>query len=701
MRRAQAELAESERQHRALIEELPLTAVVLSMAGEVLFANRTAATKLGAGEPDVLIGRSWPDLVHPDDRPRVVAQAEAGTAAPHLELRMTAGRGGWWIADSTGVNITFDGRPAALVVQRDITEQRRAEAMLAEAEHRERAILDGLTEAILLHDNTGRITFANDRAAQLFGEHESELLLGMHTDTWLTDAVDADGNPLGRGGLVGQTLQTGATSDGLEIRVDHEGTTRWLRASAIALCDVGSSHPTGVICSLADITQERRARQALAASEARYRGVIENLSEGLIVIGQDGRFLSANAAAQRILGRDAIELATTGLFHPSWVVLDEDGDPLAPEQMPAAITLATGEPRRGSVLGVRDAAWDVRWLSITTQCLVDDDVRHVVVLFSDITERRRAEAALAASQERFRLLTEHSSDLVVARDLQGRFTYVSPSALELLGYPPDQLEGSQCQDLVHPDDHACFVGQTEGRLTADEDARRMEMRLRHHDGHHRWFEAIWRPVADDTGRIVEIHGVARDVQDRKDAEDALAHLATHDALTGLPNRSLLMRRLSDVVAAPVPGRTAVLFLDLDRFKPVNDHYGHETGDELLCAVAERLNARLRPGDTVARVGGDEFVIVATDMVGDDDPRTLATRLEADLREPFELRAATVSIDVSIGIAEIDERHSVEELMAAADQDMYRVKRSRLHAREHPSAPEHTVTSTSPGGQYTK
>lgn len=559
---ARAEIAASAARHRRLVEDLALPAFAISHEGIILFANRAGAAHLGTADPAELIGRRWPEFIHPDDLVDLERKLGDGLVVGTAELRMSNGRGGWWLADGAAVETEFDGVPAALIVQRDVTAQRAAERQLAESERREWLMLNSLAEAVLLHDETGRITFATDRAAELFGETESEMLLGLHTDTWISDGIDADGNPLGRAGLVDPVFLTGEPKVNLEFllaSVDDPTETRWLRASAMPITDLGASAPTSVVCSVTDITVERRTREALEASEARFRGLVENLAEGLILVGANGEFISANSAAERLLSRSTDTMRNTGVFDPSWQLIDGDGHPLPIDDLPARTALRTGTGVRDEVIGIvipstlqfrgQRGPDETRWLSVTTQSIDEDGERRVVVLFSDITDRRRA-------------------------------------------------------------------------------------------------------------------------------EQALEHQANHDALTGLPNRANLMARLALAVRHPSSHRTSVMFLDLDHFKPVNDTYGHDAGDELLCAVAGRVQRQLREGDTVARVGGDEFVVIAHGLDDDDAAVALADRLRDVVRRPFRLRKAKVSIDVSIGVVGAGPYNDVDTLLAAADTEMYRIKQER-------------------------
>lgn len=661
--RARDEVAASERRYRRLLDQLPAPAFVLGQTGEVQLANRAATELFGAGA--ARSGRPVHELIHPDDRSGARHRLTGPDADRQVELRALAADDTWRTVLARSVDVELGAERALLVVLHDHTEERAAELALAEAEHRERSVLDGLAEAVLLHDHTGRITFANQRAAELFGEPSPDDLLGLHTDTWLTDAIAADGSLVGRAGLIGRALVTGRSYEALELRL-HD---RWLRVSARPLHDLGPGRPVGVVCSLSDVSGEHRARRAQERLEARYRNVVEQLTEGLVVLAEDGALVSINDAAAALLG-SSDPPADADAFHLTWQLLDEQGAPLARESSPVWRTLSTGEPQRGVVIGLRDGRGRQRWLSTSTQLIRDEGARQVVVLFSDITERRDAEARLAASESRFRFLTETSSDLVIVHDHDGRFTYLSPSVRELLGYEPEALIGTWAGRLVHPDDRLL-----RDAVDGSDAPRRSELRLRRADGDHRWFEVVWRPVRDHAGRLTEVHGVARDVQERHDTEHQLRHLATHDPLTGLANRVLLRRRLDEALTRE-PGTTALLLIDLDEFKPVNDRYGHDAGDELLRVVAERLERRIRPGDTAARIGGDEFVVVARGLHSAEEARALARRLESDVRAPITLRTGPVRVEASVGVAMAETEGTVEGLLDAADRRMYRRKRAR-------------------------
>jgi diguanylate cyclase (GGDEF)-like protein/PAS domain S-box-containing protein len=289
----------------------------------------------------------------------------------------------------------------------------------------------------------------------------------------------------------------------------------------------------------------------------------------------------------------------------------------------------------------------------------------------------RAEQAtltLQRAEERFRALVQDSSDVVAVIDAAGRLTHVSAAVRHVSGWDPGDLLDTAYLDLFHPDDRpeldAALTAVTGGG--ADTQAR-LELRVAHRDGTWHWHEVTLRNALDHpaVGGIVSNQ---RDISDRRAQQDRLAYAAAHDPLTGLPNRAEVLRVLEDALAgAPGEESVALLFIDLDGFKAVNDGYGHAAGDALLVAAAERLRAGLRDEDLLGRLGGDEFAAVLTGVTGVADVRERAGRLMADMRRPFGLPGHRVQIGASIGVAVGGPATAADDLMAAADTRMYEVK----------------------------
>lgn len=265
-------------------------------------------------------------------------------------------------------------------------------------------------------------------------------------------------------------------------------------------------------------------------------------------------------------------------------------------------------------------------------------------------------------------------DAVCVVDADGQFVYVSGGFERIFGYTPDEVLGRRTFDLVHPDDRAATLEQAT-RVMGGVMQRHFRNRYVHKAGHYvdiQW-SARWHP--EHGVRIA----VAREVTELRRAERELEHLATHDALTGLPNRHYLLLELhAELTRAQATGdRLALLYMDLDGFKAVNDSAGHDVGDQVLREVATRLQLGLRQSDLVARIGGDEFVVLLRGSTDADAAGRVADALHARLTEAHLPGKNALALDASIGIACFpDDGSTAEKLLAHADRAMYAAKRQR-------------------------
>lgn len=275
-------------------------------------------------------------------------------------------------------------------------------------------------------------------------------------------------------------------------------------------------------------------------------------------------------------------------------------------------------------------------------------------------------------------------DAVCVVDADGRFLYVSAAFERIFGYTRAEVVGRYVWDLLHPDDHAVTRGQAE-QIMAGELQRHFRNRYVHKDGHYvdiQW-SARWDP--EHRVRIA----TAREVSDLRRAEQALEHLASHDPLTGLANRLHLQTELKKALeyAQKTGEKLSLLYLDLDGFKEANDRGGHVTGDLVLCEVATRLQQAIRQGDLLARIGGDEFVVLLPSCQDAAAARKVADLLRDRLRLPFTLPDGELKLDASFGIANFPADGSDPNiLLSRADQAMYAAKRVRKEGN-HISRPE--------------
>jgi diguanylate cyclase (GGDEF)-like protein/PAS domain S-box-containing protein len=313
----------------------------------------------------------------------------------------------------------------------------------------------------------------------------------------------------------------------------------------------------------------------------------------------------------------------------------------------------------------------------------EEDRRRLADLASLAADLTAAEARAAAARQQadfFRMLADHSTDTLVRGDLDGVRRYISPAVRTLLGYEPEELIGRRASEINHPDDAEMFARIMADIRAGHIDRATTEHRQRHRDGHWVWMEAHIRLTRDGASGAPDGYVVSvRDVSHRKATEARLEHAALHDPLTGLANRTLFRDRLQREIARcrRTGAHFSLFWLDLDRFKEVNDRLGHEAGDFVLKAVAERLKAAVRDEDTVARIGGDEFVVLRaahSAREGAEAAAALAARLVATMDAPVDCAGVPVRIGLSVGVSLTEvEGLEADRLLRAADRALYRAK----------------------------
>ena len=309
---------------------------------------------------------------------------------------------------------------------------------------------------------------------------------------------------------------------------------------------------------------------------------------------------------------------------------------------------------------------------------------------------QRIRRELAERDELFHLISENAADMIALVDSDGRRLYNSPAYEKVLGYSPEDLKATSSIEQIHPDDRLRVLKAAEkARLTGE--GERVEYRVRHKDGSWRTLESTASPIRNARGETDKLVIVNRDITERKRAEEMLAHNAFHDGLTNLPNRALFLDRLQHSLTLSNRHsnyKFAVLLIDIDEFKLVNDSLGHSAGDELLIQIGQRLKESVRQADTVsrprlsglpekpanddtlARLGGDEFTILLDDIRDPIEAVRVAERMQAELAEPFLIHDQEIVISASIGIASSGTPHTrAEELLRDADIAMYRAKRA--------------------------
>ena len=418
----------------------------------------------------------------------------------------------------------------------------------------------------------------------------------------------------------------------------------------------------------------RAAEAALRQSEERFR-LISSVATDLLYAcsktAEDALVLDwATSSADRVFGYSVDEIVERGCWrchvHPDdRPVFDRNIARLAPGQHSECelrIVARDGSTRfiRAFSRAVETRPGEVR---LYGAC-------------QDITERKRAEVALRESEARFRAMAEHSADWIWSIDTAGRHVFSNAQGAHALGYTQEAFIALDAEHLVHPDDLLRYREIFGEALATQSGWQGVSLRWRHRDGSYRVFESSASPLFDDAGQLVGFQGVDRDITERRAAEEHIAYLAHHDALTGLPNRVLLRDRFTHALAMAERSRTrvALLFLDLDKFKRVNDTLGHAAGDQLLLEVVARLGHCTRETDTISRQGGDEFILLLNDIPDPEAVERIAGEILARIAEPVEIRGHVLNTSCSVGIAMYpDDGDDFDSLLQKADVAMYNAK----------------------------
>jgi diguanylate cyclase (GGDEF)-like protein/PAS domain S-box-containing protein len=654
---------------RALVDHSNDVLFVMDASGTLTYASRAAARVLGL-DPDEYVGTNALELVHPDDageaaealgRSRAAAAAGAG-ALPIKNIRVRRGDGTYRWFELESYSLLDDPDVRGFVVSgRDVTDRYEQAEQIRSNEERYRALFESSLDAIMLVDTeTFRIVDANPAAKEIYGWTRAELLA--------MKAHDLSTEPEATKSAISEASARPRMIERMHCRRDG---TPFPVEIGYSVADFDGRRL--VVASIRDVTERVEATRERSRAEAEFRTLVAASSDIITVLEADGTWRWSSAAGLRTLGYAPGYDPPGGIFSL-----------LVPEDVPAALE-AFDEVRHGKrgpeplVLRVRTADGSIRHLETVARDLTDDPaVRGIVLNSRDVTDRVVATEALTASEQRFRLLVTHASDLITTFAADGLCTYASPAITTLFGYEPHEIVGTQARNLMHPDEITRVEETIERQFTGAEPKQPIKYLMLHRDGSWRHVETVVTNLLyEPTVEAVVCN--TRDVTALEAARDLLEYQAMHDPLTGLPNR----RQFSEIgrralAQGELDGSSVgVLFVDLDGFKQINDSLGHEAGDAALEEVARRLRATARANDTLARLGGDEFCVLCEGLHSESELRTVAERVVAAITEPSIDPAQGIVLGASVGavIAEAKRTRTIEGLLREADNALYRAKRA--------------------------
>lgn len=662
---AKQELEKREKLYRTLARTIPRTAVLLFDHDFRYTLADGRQLKNHGWSTEMFENKTLFEVFPPDISDEWSAHYKRALAGEDIIIETETPEGAFQIS-VLPVRDDNDEIFAGMVMWENISERKQAEDALKESENRYRQLFEDANDIIYVHDLDGNYVSINKAAERIFGYTRDEALKLNMAQIAVPEHLKRVQRQLAKK-VAGDTAQTVyevdcKRKDGIRITLEVN--------SSVILSD---GKPVAIQGIARDITDRKHSEEMIRKNEERYRDLFENANDLIYTHDLQGNFTSLNRAGEKITGYSREE---TLKMHIAQVV--------APEFLEGAKTMTSRKleddrPTTYELEIIRKDGQRVP-LELSTRLIVSNGLPvGVQGVGRDITERRQAEISMHNTLSLFTSTFESTADGIVVMSPDQKIVTANRKFVEMWGVDEEIMESKDGKRLIelvtnqvkNSEDFRRQLSET----YADEHGTFTEL-LELKDG--RIFERYSQPQYLE-GKPVGRVACFRDITERTRAEERLRHYALHDTLTDLPNRVSFMDHLHRAVERSDGNEYAhfaVLFLDLDRFKVINDSLGHAVGDKLLIGIAERLASCIRPGDVVARLGGDEFTILLNRSGEPSEVARVAERLQAKISEPFKLDNYEVFTTASIGIVvSSNVTRSAEDFLRDADAAMYRAKES--------------------------
>ncbi|MFA5322841.1 MAG: PAS domain S-box protein, partial [Smithella sp.] len=671
IKQAEEALRKSEERFKQLAEVFPETIFEANLKGDVTYANEHGLKHFGLTEEDIAKGVNIFDMVSPRDRNLTQERIQSrikGSEERYLEYKAMKKDGSIFDALALSVPIIVDGIPVGIRgFILDITKRKQMEEALRKNDLFLNTLLNSIPIPVFYKDRDGRYTGFNRAFENFFGTTKERLVGKTVFDInppELAKIYHAKDNEIFEGG----------NAQYYESQVKNAlGATRNVVFNKAALTD-SQGKVSGLIGAILDITERKQGEVALRRSEARLQTITNSAHDAIVMIDNNGNISFWNPAAEHILGYTSTEAMGKNLH--KWIV---------PERFLAAHLAAFPEFQKtgrggaiGKTLELVARRKDGREIDVevSLSAVKIEGSWHAVGIMQDITERKQAERTLKETRDYLDNLITYANAPIITWSPDFTITRFNQAFEHLSGRKAEDALGKKLEILFPKKSKEESLSRIRMAL-AGEFWESVEIPILCKDGTIRI--ALWNSAniyGVDGKTLVSTIAQGYDITERKQAEEQIKHLATHDLLTDLPSLRLAKDRLNMAINMARRNKTsmAVMFIDLDGFKAVNDTLGHDAGDYMLQQVARRLLACVRETDTVARVGGDEFLIIATEINSPENVAQIAEKVIQLVSQPVMIKKQQAVVGASIGIALFPgDGKDMDQLIKQADEAMYKVK----------------------------
>ena len=659
-------LSENEELYSAIVDGFHDSVLVIDEQFRIIYVNERLCRASGYSR-EQFIARSFIDFLPEDSQSLIIEryrQRQQGQSPPSkYEFSFVHKNGQRGYAElKSFVFHTQTGKTWTICHLSDITKRLTMGKALRKSEEQLRQITDNMEDLVARIDMKGQIEYVSPSVKKAL-DYDADQMLGRT----VFSLIHEDDLLLARRIL--KQSEKGVNNK-TELRIRHQdGRFLWFEAVGSTICDE-QKQVVGAVLTVRDISVRKEVENHLRQSEATFRALTESSVVAIFVI-QGDKFKYVNPAFTNVSGYSLEDLQNLSF----WEIVDPEMRGFVRERGMARQAKEAIMPRYE--LKFINKSGEIRIGDFGATYLTYEGRPALIASILDITDRKRNEEQLRSSEERYRTIIQNIEDGYFEVDLTGNLTHISDPCLKITGAPNrEAVIGTNFREFCTQENWPKIYQSFSKVFETGESLKELELETIRLDKARQHIEISVSLMRDETENPVGFRGIVRDVTQRKQNEHKIQWMAYHDNLTGLPNRTLFYDRAGMIMAQAKRKqyRFGLMMLDLDRFKEVNDQYGHNVGDQVLIVVADRLKKSLREEDTAARLGGDEFVVILPEVTSIEDVHLVGKRIVDSLQEPFLIDQLKLTAAWSIGLAFYpDDGDNLDALIRHADESMYKIK----------------------------